>query len=582
VCEFGLVVIVVLSLISGIGPAQAAGSGGQASPSIRVAKVNADTVKKYEKFEIEPALAGVDVKNPYDPEEIDVFANFTSPDGKTIRINGFYDNYQSANQWKLRFAPNTVGQWRYQVFVHNGAKSAQTTAASFTAEESDRHGWIRPSKKSPHYFACDDGTSYYGVGAYSPWGNTPAAFDAFAECHANFLAIWDIDYGGYVNGLGILEPELGRYNQEKCGRLDEVLERFEQKDIKMMLAIWPHDLFSATVWAAKWSKNPYSQICNVVDVYSDPRAWQYQKKKYRYLVARFGHSPALGVWELINEMNGTDGWARGNHQACYDWVAKCDKWFAENDPYHHPMTASFSGGYQEYRAPLYSRNDIANLHVYPYQGWPAQYPDDNMRSEIYNYAWASRRFWNHFEKPAIFGEAGIGNAFRGGRRGGRGAQGVQTSPSSGPSGFNLAYHNVIWASLSNGLAATPMWWTFRNLGPQDQLSLKYLAQFVSDIDLANLPYKPAPMSAEGADAWGLATDTTAFGWLWSYAKGNIGGTLLTVAGLTDGSFTIRWFDPWAGVIVKTENGTSAARKFSVTVPDLSQAHRDIAFKIDKK
>jgi hypothetical protein len=39
---------------------------------------------------------------------------------------------------------------------------------------------------------------------------------------------------------------------------------------------------------------------------------------------------------------------------------------------------------------------------------------------------------------------------------------------------------------------------------------------------------------------------------------------------------------WAGTIVKTETVTSTAGKLSVTVPDLSQVHRDIAVKIDKK
>ena len=90
------------------------------------------------------------------------------------------------------------------------------------------------------------------------------------------------------------------------------------------------------------------------------------------------------------------------------------------------------------------------------------------------------------------------------------------------------------------------------------------------------------MSAEGADVSGLATDTAAFGWLWSYAKESVSGTPLTIGGLADGSFAVRWFDTWAGTIVKTESATSAAGKLSVTVPDLSPVHRDIAFKIDKK
>jgi hypothetical protein len=28
--------------------------------------------------------------NPYDPEVIDVYAEFTAPDGKTFKVNGFY------------------------------------------------------------------------------------------------------------------------------------------------------------------------------------------------------------------------------------------------------------------------------------------------------------------------------------------------------------------------------------------------------------------------------------------------------------------------------------------------------------
>jgi hypothetical protein len=580
-CKFRLLAVVVVAAVFGIGSAQSTYVGNQAGASIRVTKVNTIEVKKYEKFEVELELAGIDVKNHYDPEEIDVYAKFTSPDGKTVRINGFYDNYKNANKWKVRFSPGTVGQWEYRMFVRNGGREAESDAAKFTAVGSKRHGWIRPSKKNPHYFARDDGTSYYGVGAYLPWNDNTGAYTAFAASNANFIAIWNINYGGYVSGsdVGVFESELGRYNQLKCGRMDEVLDWFEEKDIKMMFAIWPHDLFSQTVWSAKWSSlNPYSKICNAIDVYSDPNVWEYQKKAYRYLVARFGHSEALGIWELINEMNGTDGWAKGREKECYDWVEKCRQWFTENDSYHHPMTASFSGAFNEYREPLYSKNEIANIHIYSQQGWPVHYPEDLMRSEIYNFAWASQRFWKTFEKPAIFGEAGIGIATRGAGHG-SGGRPVQESSTPATSTFSLAYHNIIWACLSNGLAAIPVWWTFSDLGPQDRLSIKHLAKFVSDIDFANLPFKPAAMTADGADASGLVTDAAAFGWIWSYAKDNVGGTVMTVEGLADGAFNVDWFDTWTGETVKSDATASAAGKLSVTAPDLAQSHRDIAFKI---
>lgn len=66
------------------------------SPSVRVSQVNTDTVKKYEKFEIHLELSGVDIRNPYDPGDIDLYAQFESPVGKSIRINGFDDNYHNA------------------------------------------------------------------------------------------------------------------------------------------------------------------------------------------------------------------------------------------------------------------------------------------------------------------------------------------------------------------------------------------------------------------------------------------------------------------------------------------------------
>ena len=76
-----------------------------------------------------------------------------------------------------------------------------------------------------------------------------------------------------------------------------MLSILEERGIQLMYAIWPHDLFSETVWAAQWRQNPYSQLVHVDDVYSDSLVWEYQKKKYRYLVARFAHSRSMGIWE---------------------------------------------------------------------------------------------------------------------------------------------------------------------------------------------------------------------------------------------------------------------------------------------
>src|SRR5690349_21741889 len=84
-------------------------------------------VPRYGKLELTLNLSAT-YQNPFDPEEVDVYALFTSPQGKTIRINGFLDQpftrklvagqeqVEAAGPpvWKVRFAPDTVGTWRYR------------------------------------------------------------------------------------------------------------------------------------------------------------------------------------------------------------------------------------------------------------------------------------------------------------------------------------------------------------------------------------------------------------------------------------------------------------------------------------
>jgi hypothetical protein len=534
-------------------------------PSVSISAVNSGTVKKYEKFEIFLDLKNVGFENPYNPADIDIYANFTSPSGKQIKINGFYDNFGKTDKWKIRFSPNETGDYKYRIFVKDAGGTGESAISGFTAVNSEHHGWIKPSVKNPHYFQHDDGTSFYAVGVYSPWGNSPQRFETLAKYDANFMAIWDISYGGFVNSSGIIEEEPGRYNQEKLGRIDSMLSILEKDDIKLMFAIWPHDLFSETVWSAQWRQNPYNQLIDAEDVYSDSLVWEYQKQKYRYLIARFAHSRSWGIWELINEMNGTDGWAKGRHQQCYDWVEKCDKYFDENDPYNHPTTASFSGGFTEYRKPLYERNDIPNIHMYPAQGWEMKYPADTMRSGVYNYAWASQRFWNDFEKPAIFGESGANLEYYQPR----------------DKNYHIHYHNTLWVTLTNGLAGIPVWWDFPMLNEQDWLQLKHISVFTSEIDFANLQWNPAEAQAKGADIFVMATENKAFGWIRSYEKENVSGTVAGVKGLENISYKITWINTWNGEIVKSEKADSKNGELVLTVPKLDDVKPDVAFKISK-
>ncbi|MDZ7721870.1 MAG: DUF5060 domain-containing protein [candidate division KSB1 bacterium] len=209
---------------------------------INVVDVNSTVVGKYEKIEIRFHIEKADYDNPYNPEEIDVRGVFVAPSGKEWNQYGFYDDYQNQNIWKVRFAANETGAWSYRLLAQASSGNTSTELFHFQVSESDYHGWIKVSPDHPHYFMHDDGTSFYGVGPYYPWGvsNGSSGLGQLEEYGANFWGYWNIPYGGEIRIIESMQSGLGRYDQEKCGRIDQLIEWSEERNLKMMFAIWPH------------------------------------------------------------------------------------------------------------------------------------------------------------------------------------------------------------------------------------------------------------------------------------------------------------------------------------------------------
>ena len=80
-----------------------------AAPEIIRLRQRPDSVGLYEKFEVSLELK-CDFVNPFDPDEIDIQAEFISPSGKKWKINGFYD-FSMSTLWKVRFSPDETGKW---------------------------------------------------------------------------------------------------------------------------------------------------------------------------------------------------------------------------------------------------------------------------------------------------------------------------------------------------------------------------------------------------------------------------------------------------------------------------------------
>lgn len=415
-------------------------------PKIIAVKQNASEIGAYEKFELSLELQAA-YENPYDPEELNLSAVFLSPGGKQWKINGFFDGAG----WLVRFAPNEIGSWKYRLSVKDKTGTTISAEAGFNTVESSNHGWIQLSSSNKRYLEYSDGSTFYGIGAAYPWGITEDGLNDLADHGANLITYWNGNYDNAGNGGGNNQIEsvgsgIGKYDVLKGFRMDELLDWFETRNLYMNFVIWPHDSLADQIngWPAAWKRSAYSTIGEAKDFYSSEEMWNYQEKLYRYIIARWGYSPHIAAWNLVTEVNGTDGWSFGNSEQANEWITKMQQFFKSNDPYGHPTVGSMAGGAEDYWDHGYKTLDIADRENYYDFTYKAIAKDVQTR-------------WQQYEKPLFIGE--IANV---------------TDP--------LLYHNALWTALSNGLASTPIWWAQDKINAEMFDQMKVFSEVVKNID----------------------------------------------------------------------------------------------------
>lgn len=541
------------------------------TPEISITSTNGSEIGLYEEFSIEYTLNNVGIANPYDPDDIDVHAWFKSPSGDTTQIFGFYDNYNNADQWRLYFSPFETGTWEYQIIVNDVGGKDSTEIASFTAAASEYNGPLKISDSNPNYLEYHNGSPFYGLAVYYPWNVQESGLNRLADFGLNMIGYWNGTYDGSGNGGGrylveSMDSGLGRYDQRKLGRIEEILGWLEERDMKLMYAIWAHPFLrdGAPGWdPIDWpGNNPYQDIVEAVDFYTDSLAWEYQKKQYRYLIARLSHHRALGIWEIINEMHGTTGFANDEGSAIA-WVDKVHDYLKENDPYKRPTTASFGD------ANLWNQRDIkteiVNRHYYEAQGYPRPF-NDNVRDGLFNVVETYQTMKRTDDRPAMFGEAGY------------------TSMFSEVSSFDYTqeFHNAYWAGLATGMASTPFWWDYTTLSIFPDIRMRVylsLKNFISTLDLYSTIHTPETKNQDGAHIYSMKADTSSFGWLWSYEKSDASETTFNIKTHATGTYALTWYKTWDGEIAMIDTVLAVDNELRITSPVIPGSRRDVAYKL---
>ena len=183
---------------------------------------NATSVEMWDKFEATFSLINSVAVNPYAPYQVNlpvgmpqgsgitVDGVFRAPSGKTFRQPGFlFQPYvRNANSqtlissgdpvWKIRFAPNEIGSWTYQIEITDASGTTTVTGPNLAfnviySTNSNNHGFIRVSQSDPRYFEFSDGTPFIGVGPGPIIGDlnyTDSQIAMIGNGGANFTRMW--------------------------------------------------------------------------------------------------------------------------------------------------------------------------------------------------------------------------------------------------------------------------------------------------------------------------------------------------------------------------------------------------------
>lgn len=539
-------------------------------PKVTHVRLDRQDVPRYESLEMTVELDAA-YKNPYDAREVRLNAVFTGPDGTTMQVPGFWDGNQA---WKVRFTPAQVGEWRYQLTVTDMRGTGEASAGSFAASASAQHGWVLPGNQvnpeySGRYLVHHDGTPFYGLGycealnilidRYSAEEGV-GLFTTMQKEGSNYVVWWPL------YSMSPIKSNYNDYSAPNMQIMDNIVRDAEKKGIYLVFTVWDHPQLRGKEhpWGAgNWdSNNGFRKLGSVEEFFVSEESWAWQENFYRYIIARWGYSRAILMWQLVSEINGTNSGDQTD-----PWHKKINDYFVANDPYRHPTTASMSGDVDWLAG--YQTTDAPQVHVY-------EFPNNDAVQAAEVLAGWTERMWQAEEKPNWVGEFGVtGNTY-----------------------YPELFHNGIWAALGAGAAMTPAEWnsggSWMRMSPEMIADMQRMSKFLEEIPLARL--NPAPLTLTFAEkdirAWGVAGKDGGLFWVQDFSlqgqkiedvrknQATRSGIQVNLGGLPGGTYTILPFNTWTGEWLAPIEITCEQREnCALTLPDFKA---DMAFRIVKR
>ncbi len=309
----------------------------------------ATSVERWDIFEV--ALNGPSAGNPF--VDVQVGAKFRHKH-REIEVDGFYDGN---GVYRVRFMPDTVGEWSYETFSNADALNRQSGSFTATKASAGNHGPVYVH--NTFHFAYADGTPHVSVGttcyAWVHQGDEleeqtlqtlkSAPFNKMRMCvfpkHYGFNANEPVHYA-YDRGADG-NWDFTRFNPEFWQHFETRVGQLRDMGIEADLILFhPYDRWGFAVMGAE----------------NDDRY-------LRYIVARLAAYRNVW-WSMANEFDLMKA------KTMADW----DRFFRivqENDPYQHLRSNHNCRVFYDHAKPWVTHQSIQHSELDRVQEWREMY-----------------------------------------------------------------------------------------------------------------------------------------------------------------------------------------------------------------
>jgi hypothetical protein len=410
------------------------------------------------------------------------------------------------------------------------------------------------------HFLCSDGSAFAVIGenrinvydrAWNWQRMSATEYVRYAAEHGirvlRVFVVSDVENeerGG--RNAGVLEPELGRYDEAVAREFDAIFRAAEQQGVKIVLVAFALGFSEQDDWKS-WHDNPYSAArggpaATRYEFFELPAARAAAARRLQWLAARYAASPALLAIDLLNEPE----WDGEIPEVSWtDWARAMAAAWRAADAYGRPVTVgsvglhwNVEGDEREWWAS--DACDVVQWHLYGAEVYDVHALAAEMTRKV-------RETW-HYGKPVLVGEF---------------AYGGEPKPAYDHT------HVGLWSAAFAGAGvlahSAPPFNVDSDefMTPARAAHYAVLGQVLDAVGRAT----PGGVTATGdVSAWRLDGHGVSAIWLLAprdrYGTA-VSGIRVTLDGLAPGAWRAAWRDDVTGRTLRTERVTSAADRPTV-------------------